>query len=101
MINSSTKLKEARHESAGTQSDRRVSGEQDRIDVELLVKGMREAGAEVEVVALREKSIKNCIGCLTCWTKTPGTCIHKDNMTNETAPQMVGIGPRRLCNAPL
>ena len=52
-----------------------------------LVKGMREAGAEVEVVALREKTIKNCIGCLTCWTKTPGTCIHKDDITNELLPK--------------
>jgi multimeric flavodoxin WrbA len=52
-----------------------------------LVKGMREAGAEVEVAALREKTIKNCIGCLACWTKTPGTCIHKDDMTNELFPK--------------
>jgi multimeric flavodoxin WrbA len=48
-----------------------------------LVEGMRDAGAEVEVVTLREKKIKNCIGCFTCWTKTPGTCIHKDDMTND------------------
>ena len=48
-----------------------------------LVAGMRDAGAEVEIVKLREKTIKNCIGCFTCWTKTPGKCIHKDDMTNE------------------
>jgi hypothetical protein len=48
---------------------------------------MREAGAEAEVVNLREKNIKNCIGCFTCWTKTPGTCIHKDDMTNELFPK--------------
>jgi len=48
-----------------------------------LVEGMREAGAEVEVVNLREKTIKNCIGCFTCWTKTPGICVHKDDMTKE------------------
>ena len=66
----------------------RVSGrEQQRIELSCLVKGMREAGPEVEVVALREKTIKNCIGCLTCWTKTPGTCIHKDDMTNELLPK--------------
>ncbi|MGO9377116.1 MAG: SCP2 sterol-binding domain-containing protein, partial [Dissulfurispiraceae bacterium] len=34
-----------------------------------LVGGMRDAGAEVEVVALREKTIKNCVGCYTCWTR--------------------------------
>ena len=48
-----------------------------------LVQGMREAGAQVEVVNLREKSIKSCIGCFTCWTRTPGRCVHKDDMTSE------------------
>ena len=48
-----------------------------------LVKGMREAGASVEVVDLRTKTVKTCIGCFTCWSKTPGVCIHKDDMTNE------------------
>jgi multimeric flavodoxin WrbA len=48
-----------------------------------LVEGMRDTGADVEVVYLREKTIKNCIGCFTCWTKTPGQCIHKDDMTKE------------------
>ena len=52
-----------------------------------LVEGMREAGAEVDVVNLREKKIKNCIGCFTCWTKTPGRCIHKDDMTRELFPK--------------
>ena len=46
-----------------------------------LVEGMRDAGAEVEVANLREKKIKNCIGCFTCWTKTPGECVHKDDIT--------------------
>ncbi len=48
-----------------------------------LSKGMREAGAEVETVALREKTIKHCKGCFTCWTKTPGICIHRDDMATE------------------
>jgi multimeric flavodoxin WrbA len=52
-----------------------------------LVEGMHEAGAEVEVVNLREKKIKKCIGCFTCWTKTPGKCIHKDDMTKELFPK--------------
>jgi multimeric flavodoxin WrbA/putative sterol carrier protein len=52
-----------------------------------LAQGMREAGAEVEVVDLRKKSIKHCIGCYTCWTKTPGVCIHKDDMTHELFPK--------------
>jgi multimeric flavodoxin WrbA len=52
-----------------------------------LVRGMQDAGAEVEQVALRAKNIKHCIGCYTCWTKTPGRCIHQDDMTNELFPK--------------
>jgi multimeric flavodoxin WrbA len=52
-----------------------------------LVTGMRQAGAEVETVNLREKKIKNCIGCFTCWSKTPGKCLHKDHMTEELFPK--------------
>jgi multimeric flavodoxin WrbA len=55
-----------------------------------LVKGMREAGAEIEVVHLRKKKINNCIGCFTCWTKTPGVCLHKDDMTSELFPKWAG-----------
>ena len=51
-----------------------------------LVEGMREAGAVVDVVALRDKKIRNCVGCFSCWTKHPGTCIHKDDMTRELFP---------------
>ncbi len=52
-----------------------------------LVEGMRAAGAEVEVVDLRNKTIKNCAGCFSCWTKRPGTCIQKDDMTRELFPK--------------
>jgi multimeric flavodoxin WrbA len=52
-----------------------------------LVNGMRAAGADVEVVNLREKNIKNCVGCYTCMTKTPGKCILKDDMTGDLFPK--------------
>ncbi|MGA2159579.1 MAG: NAD(P)H-dependent oxidoreductase [Dehalococcoidia bacterium] len=52
-----------------------------------LVKGMKEAGAEVEVVDLRKKKINYCKGCYTCWTKTPGVCVHKDDMALELYPK--------------
>jgi len=54
-----------------------------------LVLGMRDAGADVEVVDLRKKTIRNCIGCFTCWTKTPGLCIHKDDMSLELFPKFI------------
>jgi len=35
---------------------------------------------EVRVHTLRDMDIKFCIGCWTCWWKTPGLCVHKDDM---------------------
>jgi len=52
-----------------------------------LIDGMREAGADVDLVHLRKKKIKNCIGCFTCMTKTPGKCVLTDDMTEELFPQ--------------
>jgi multimeric flavodoxin WrbA len=65
------------------------TGDQSKTELMLdhLVEGMQEAGADVEVVNLREKKIRYCIGCFTCWTKTPGLCIHKDDMTKELFPK--------------
>jgi len=54
-----------------------------------LVAGMEKAGATVEVVHLRTRKIRNCVGCLTCWTKTPGRCIHRDEMSEELFPKFV------------
>jgi multimeric flavodoxin WrbA/putative sterol carrier protein len=44
------------------------------------LKGARSQGAETETVYLKEKNIHPCIGCYTCWTKTPGICVFKDDM---------------------
>ncbi|MFH1136228.1 MAG: NAD(P)H-dependent oxidoreductase [Pseudomonadota bacterium] len=53
-----------------------------------LIEGMREAGAEVEVVNLKDLKIKLCLGCFTCWSKTPGRCVLKDDMT-ELLPRFL------------
>ena len=51
-----------------------------------LSRGMREAGAEVHLVNLREKTVKACLGCFSCWTKTPGRCVQADHMTRDLLP---------------
>jgi multimeric flavodoxin WrbA len=51
----------------------------DRI-LQPFLEGAREAGAETETVYLKDLKINHCLGCFTCWTKTPGVCVHKDDM---------------------
>lgn len=60
-------------------SPRGSAGNTDRI-LQPFLEGAREAGAEIETVYLKDKRIDYCVGCFTCWTKTPGICIHKDDM---------------------
>ena len=55
--------------------------------LDCLADGMREKGADVEVVNLHKKKIDYCIGCFTCWTKTPGKCALKDDMALELLPK--------------
>jgi len=43
-----------------------------------LLEGMEEAGAETELVHISKLNLEYCIGCYTCWVRTPGKCIHKD-----------------------
>ena len=45
-----------------------------------LLEGMREAGAETEMVNLGELKINHCLGCFACWFETPGQCVIKDDV---------------------
>jgi len=48
--------------------------------VDELLKGAQELGAETDHVLLSQKKIHHCMGCFSCWTKTPGKCIFDDDM---------------------
>ncbi|HEY3297582.1 MAG TPA: flavodoxin family protein [Armatimonadota bacterium] len=53
-------------------------------NTEILMRAFLEGAAQpddtVETVYLKEKRIEHCTGCFTCWFKTPGLCIHNDDM---------------------
>jgi multimeric flavodoxin WrbA len=44
------------------------------------LEGMREAGAEVELFYTKNLKVNPCKGDYICWLRTPGKCIHKDDM---------------------
>lgn len=48
--------------------------------VKSFLKGVSEFNVDVEYIKLKNYNIKECNGCFMCWTKTPGICIHKDDM---------------------
>jgi len=53
--------------------------------VEPLLEGARQAGGDTEEVFLVEHDIKHCLGCFSCWGKTPGKCVHNDDMASLIA----------------
>lgn len=36
--------------------------------------------AEIAIINISKKNIKPCLGCFSCWNKTPGKCCLKDDM---------------------
>lgn len=56
---------------------------------QLLSQGMIEVGAETNTIDLFQSEINPCVGCLNCWSKTPGKCIFDDAMSNIIYPSFL------------
>lgn len=48
--------------------------------IRAFLEGAAQANSSAETIYLKEKKIEHCTGCLSCWFKTPGACIYKDDM---------------------
>jgi multimeric flavodoxin WrbA len=46
----------------------------------LVIEGMKKAGADCTLFYTHTLHINPCLGCFSCWLKTPGACIQKDDM---------------------
>ncbi len=60
-------------------SPRREKSVSDEV-LDLFLEGAEKAGADTEKHYVVDLNINGCQGCFNCWTKTPGKCIHRDDM---------------------
>ncbi|NIU82882.1 MAG: flavodoxin family protein [Candidatus Thorarchaeota archaeon] len=47
----------------------------------ILEKGLKKARSDVETISLSKIKVNSCLGCFSCWTRSPGECVHKDDMS--------------------
>lgn len=60
-------------------SPRKAGGTTD-ILVDKFIEGAVEAGAEADKHYVVDLDINGCRGCFSCWWKTPGRCVQRDDM---------------------
>ena len=53
--------------------------------LEPFIRGMKDAGADIELIFARKFKIKPCIGCFKCWGETIGECFIEDDMKDLLA----------------
>ena len=44
------------------------------------MEGVKAAGADVELFYIKKLEVNPCIGCFSCWLRTPGKCVHEDDL---------------------
>ena len=66
-----------------------------------LLEGMQAAGAETELIHVRKLDLEVCIGCYTCWVRTPGECIHKDKDSMVSAMESYNTADMVIFGTPL
>jgi multimeric flavodoxin WrbA len=47
---------------------------------EQFAKGLKKGGFRIDEIMIHEKNIKPCLGCFSCLVKSPGMCVHRDDM---------------------
>ena len=48
-------------------------------EVQGVLKELKEQGVQISYINTNEKQISGCIGCNTCWLRTPGVCAINDD----------------------
>ena len=48
--------------------------------IDHFIEGLKKGGAEVDKHHIVDLDINGCRSCYTCWWKTPGKCVHRDDM---------------------
>jgi len=48
--------------------------------MEAFIDGAKKSDADVDKHHIVDLDINGCLSCFTCWWKTPGVCVHRDDM---------------------